>query len=111
MSRKERDIAMKNNHKMNDKPLAQQEIIHVEQTIDGLEKKQIEYNDSLSLYKDFLETRYHQYSIRDVFDISYRWNPGQIGFLYLHTTGGVRTFYIKTDPSPFIQQFQQTDHI
>ncbi|RSL31597.1 hypothetical protein D7Z54_20400 [Salibacterium salarium] len=100
-----------NDNKTDDNLLAQQEIIHVEQTIEGLEKKQTEYNDWLSLYNDLIQTSFHQYSLRDVFDISYRWSPGQIGFLYLHTTGGVRTFHIKTDPSPFIHQFQQTDHI
>ncbi|MFZ4451906.1 hypothetical protein [Salibacterium aidingense] len=91
--------------------LDRQEIIHVEQTIEWLEKKQKEYSDWLYLYEDSLKTSFHHYSLREVFDISYRWTPGQIGFLYIHTTAGVRTFQIKTDPSGFITSFQRTDHI
>ncbi|SFP93371.1 hypothetical protein [Salibacterium halotolerans] len=100
-----------NNEHTNTDWIARQEVIHVEQTIEWLEKKQKEYSGWLYLFEDRLESHIHHYPLRDVFDISFRWEPGQIGFLYLHTTSGVRTFQIKTDPSPFIDAFRQTDHI
>ncbi|WP_158737529.1 hypothetical protein [Alteribacillus sp. YIM 98480] len=94
-----------------DQPLASQEIIVIEQKIEWLQKTQSEYRDFIHLYSHLIKAGEHTYSLKEVFDISYRWSPGQIGFLYLHTTGGVRTFHIQSDPSYFVQQFRGTEHL
>ncbi|MFB4163792.1 hypothetical protein ACE1TI_08105 [Alteribacillus sp. JSM 102045] len=93
------------------KPLASHEIIQIEQKIEWLEKIQVEYKDFIYLYPHSIETPLHRYLLKEVFDISYKWSPGQIGFLYLHTTGGVRTFHTRSDPSDFVQQFRETEHL
>ncbi|SDH57583.1 hypothetical protein SAMN05192534_107107 [Alteribacillus persepolensis] len=100
------------NHQRHDNHiLAKQEIIIIEQKIEWFEKKQVTYQDFIYLYSNSLKTSGHVYPLNEVFDISYRWSKGQIGFLYIHTTGGVRTFHIQSDPRFFISEFRRTSHL
>ncbi|SFE27495.1 hypothetical protein [Alteribacillus iranensis] len=88
-----------------------QKVIYREQTIEWLGKKVVEQEDWLYLYQDYIASPEYHYPLHDVFDISYKWQPGQIGYLYLHTSSGVRTFYIKNDPSLFIEYFKKGNHL
>ncbi|PSL45103.1 hypothetical protein B0H94_107108 [Salsuginibacillus halophilus] len=91
--------------------LAEMPIIWKEQKI-GWTEKYIEHrSDVIQLYSDRIEAFGESYPLDIVFDISYRREADKIGFLYLHTTKGVRTFYIHTNPESFIQQFRDTSHI
>ncbi|OMF25828.1 hypothetical protein BK133_21135 [Paenibacillus sp. FSL H8-0548] len=57
----------------------------------------------IHLYADKITTRYHEFLIRELFDISYRHLGSTEGFLYLHTKHGIFSFSIKTDPTGFIK--------
>ncbi|WP_240376474.1 hypothetical protein [Bacillus piscicola] len=87
--------------------LAKQKIIQMSVTIEWLQKKHVEQEDWLYLYNSMIETPQGSYAIHDIFDISFKWQPDQIGYLYLHTASGVRTFHIKTDPLPFVDCFKK----
>ena len=45
--------------------------------------------------------------IKDVLDISYRIISKEIGFLYLHTTRGMYSFQMRSNPEQFIKEFKK----
>ena len=87
-------------------PLAIHRCIEVKQEIGWLEKRTVETSFDLYLFEDRIEVGETEFPIKTVLDISYRLENGKIGFLYLHTTGGVRTYFIKQDPSKLIEEFK-----
>ncbi|WP_054023573.1 hypothetical protein [Bacillus sp. FJAT-28004] len=57
----------------------------------------------IKLYEKKITTRYHEFLIRDIFDISYRQLGGVEGILYLHTKNRIFSYSINTDPTGFIE--------
>lgn len=92
-------------------PLAEQDTVFIEQKIEWLEKKRVKHVSSLHLYEDRIESERHVYYLEDIFDLSYRWSEEQIGFLYIHTVFGIRTFHIHSSPEEFISAFHTLDHL
>ncbi|CAM4513338.1 hypothetical protein FHS16_006060 [Paenibacillus endophyticus] len=64
----------------------------------------------IQLYPDKITTRYHEFLIRELFDISYRRLGSEEGFLYLHTKHGIFSYSIKTDPTGFIKVVKAAIH-
>lgn len=89
-------------------PLATHRCIEVKQEIGWIEKRTVETSFDLYLYKDRIDVKDSSFPIKHVLDISYRLDEkeNKIGFLYLHTTGGIRTYFIKQDPSKLIEEFK-----
>ncbi|TSB45680.1 hypothetical protein [Alkalicoccobacillus porphyridii] len=87
-------------------PLATHRCIEVKQEIGWIEKRTVETSFDLHLFEDRIEVKDTHYPIKTVLDISYRLEKDKIGFLYLHTTGGIRTYFIKQDPSKLIEEFK-----
>lgn len=58
------------------------------------------------LYGDKIVTRYREFPIQEVFDMSYRKLGGEGGILYLHTKQGVYSYMVKAEPADFIEAFK-----
>lgn len=89
------------------KLLAVQECIEVHQEVSPIEKKIVEVHYDMKLYEDKISVKDYTYPITSIFDISYRKKEeaGTIGYIYLHTNRGVRTYYIKKEPSEFVNAY------
>ncbi|WP_088102610.1 hypothetical protein [Halalkalibacter urbisdiaboli] len=89
--------------------LATQTCIEVKQEIGWTEKRIVEESYKMTLFSDKLTVKNETYPIAAIFDISFRKRPDKnaMGFLYLHTSSGVRTFYIKEEPLKLIEAYKQ----
>jgi hypothetical protein len=77
----------------------------IKREINSLEQKKVEQERHIYLYKTKVVTQYREFTIKDVFDMSYRMIGHEGGFLYLHTSKGVYSYKVKTDPKEFITAF------
>jgi hypothetical protein len=77
----------------------------IQREINCLEQKKVEQERHLYLYNSKVVTKYREFTISDVFDMSYRTIGNEGGFLYLHTSKGVYSYKVKTDPKDFITAF------
>ncbi|GAK11325.1 hypothetical protein [Geomicrobium sp. JCM 19039] len=84
-------------------------ITHIEQKVSSIEKHTEHFDTDMVLYEEKITIDNESFTIESVFDMSYRFKQGEIGFLYLHTSQGVRTFYIKEDPTSFIERFRTVE--
>ncbi|MGQ8875143.1 hypothetical protein [Paenibacillus sp. TSA_86.1] len=70
--------------------------------------QEIEMNArTMTLYSDRIVTKYREFMITEVFDMSFRRMGQEGGFFYLHTSTGVYPYMVEIDPKPFIQTFHQ----
>ncbi|WP_413382259.1 hypothetical protein [Alkalihalobacillus sp. 1P02AB] len=89
-------------------PLAKQRCIQIKQEIGLIEKKIVETSFDLLINKDSIIAKNERFPIKSILDISYRLKEEKaIGYLYLHTTQGVRTFHIRSEPHLFIDVFKK----
>lgn len=75
----------------------------VEREIIGKEQITVVDERFIQLYADKITTRYHEFQISEVFDISYRHLGSTEGFLYLHTKHGIFSYSTNKDPKSFIK--------
>jgi hypothetical protein len=61
----------------------------------------------LYLYKDRIVTKYREFKVEEVFDISYKAIGKEEGFLYLHTNQGVFSYTLSIDPKSFIEAYKK----
>ncbi|SDI85553.1 3-isopropylmalate dehydratase [Natribacillus halophilus] len=94
---------------MDEQPIAVHPIAHMEQKIGAIEKHTEHYHTEMKLYRDRIDIDDDRYPIDKVFDISYRYKENEVGFLYLHTSQGVRSYFITADPEPFIAAFREVE--
>ncbi|KAA8746179.1 MULTISPECIES: hypothetical protein [Paenibacillus] len=79
----------------------------VQRKVTGL-AQEIEMNArSMILYSDKIVTKYREFNITEVFDMSFRRMGDEGGFFYLHTSTGVYPYMVEIDPKPFIQSFRK----
>ncbi|GAF65885.1 hypothetical protein BTS2_2784 [Bacillus sp. TS-2] len=90
-------------------PIAKQKCVEIRQEIHWTEKRIIESSFHIILDKKQLLIKDEKIPISKILDISYRIDQKQsaIGYLYLHTIHGVRTFHIREDPTYFIEIFKK----
>ncbi|GEL08839.1 hypothetical protein [Salisediminibacterium halotolerans] len=81
----------------------------VQREVNVIEQKNVEYERMLVLYEDKLVTQHREFSAEHIFDMSYRELSGGEGMLYVHTSKGVFSYNVKSDPSEFIQAFKQLE--
>ncbi|WP_077624015.1 hypothetical protein [Sediminibacillus massiliensis] len=86
--------------------IASHPYIKVERHVTGLEQKQIEHERYIHLYRDKVVTKYHEFPLSQVMDMSYRSIGNKGGLLYLHTNKGVYTYPVKSTPRKFIDSFK-----
>ncbi|MBU5341652.1 hypothetical protein [Caldifermentibacillus hisashii] len=89
--------------------LAVQKYIKVQREVDyiGFQQKYIEEERYMYLYKDKLVTRYHDFPLETIFDLSYKPFGSEGGTLYLHSNHGVYTYHLHSDPQLFIEAFKR----
>ncbi|MFC0561850.1 hypothetical protein [Halalkalibacter alkalisediminis] len=89
--------------------LASQTCVEVHQEIGWTEKRIVETTFDIKLFEDQLVVKDDVFPLTSIFDISYRKKPeqGAMGFLYLHTNRGVRTYYIKEDAYFLVNTYQK----
>ncbi|GFZ83654.1 hypothetical protein GCM10010978_25180 [Compostibacillus humi] len=87
--------------------LATQTYIKVERRVDGLEQHDVTEERTMFLYPDKIVTKYHEFPIKEVLDISYRIIGGKGGLLYLHTLRGVYPFIVQSSPERFVEKYKQ----
>ena len=58
------------------------------------------------LYVDSISTANHTFNLDHVTDMSYKPFSGGNGLFYLHTSQGVFTFQVDSDPVKFIRAFK-----
>lgn len=89
-------------------PIAIQKYYKVRKEMDLFEFKQkiIEEEREMCLYKDKIVTKYHEFPIQKILDISFRTMGEEGGLLYLHTLSGVYSFTLKTSPEQFIEAYR-----
>lgn len=89
--------------------LATQKCVEIKQVITPIEKKITEFTFEMKLYDHKLVVKDESYPVTDIFDISYRTKKDDfsIGYIYLHTSQGVRTYHVKEDPTEFVQAYLQ----
>lgn len=82
--------------------------LQIHHEIGPIEKRIVEHCFDMKLFRDELTVNNESFPVRCIFDISYRKKPDSdvIGFVYLHTNKGVRTYYTREEPDAFIQAFQ-----
>ncbi|WP_145330315.1 hypothetical protein [Paenibacillus xylanexedens] len=79
----------------------------VQREVNGL-SQEIERNArTMTLYSDRIVTKYREFRITEVFDMSFRRMGDEGGFFYLHTSTGVYPYMVEIDPRPFIRTFHQ----
>ncbi|MEK8126463.1 hypothetical protein WMW72_00890 [Paenibacillus filicis] len=61
----------------------------------------------LCLYATKITTRYREFPLDEVYDMSYRRMGPDEGMLYLHTRQGVYPFQVNADPAAFIGAFKR----
>lgn len=73
-----------------------------------LSTKQVAYEDARHLYlsRDKIVTHYREFSMDDVFDLSFRPMGESGGLLYLHTKYGVYSYMVKDNPEQFIRAYK-----
>src|SRR5690625_178583 len=89
--------------------LATLRCIDIHQEIAWTEKRTIKTSFKLKLYEDQLIVKKDVFPLANVFDISCRKDPDPtaIGFLYLHTNAGIKTYHIVEEPTALIRAFEK----
>ncbi|MDN8589353.1 hypothetical protein B2I21_01880 [Chryseobacterium mucoviscidosis] len=78
----------------------------IQREVTGLAQEVLQSDRSMILYSDKIVTKYREFHITEVFDMSFRRIGNEGGFFYLHTSTGVYPYMVNIDPKPFIQTFR-----
>ncbi|HLQ95475.1 MAG TPA: hypothetical protein VK108_03740 [Pseudogracilibacillus sp.] len=70
--------------------------------INSIELKKITETRYLYLYKDRITTKYREFPIQEVIDLSFKKMQDGGGLLFLHTDHGVYSYHVPSSPSAFI---------
>ncbi|MFD1039845.1 hypothetical protein ACFQ3N_15790 [Virgibacillus byunsanensis] len=89
------------------KLLVIQPYIKIQQEIIRNEKIETKQERNIHLYDEKITTRYREFSIEDVLDMSYRQVGGGGGLLYLHTSRGLFSYTVKESPEKLINAFKE----
>lgn len=87
--------------------LAEQPYVKVIREIASLQQIDTEEERTMSLYEDRVVTKYREFPIEQVIDISYRFIGKTGGILYLHTNKGVFSYIVKVSPEAFVKVFKE----
>jgi hypothetical protein len=67
-------------------------------------KEEVHY---ITLSKEKVITFDDSFLLHEVLDISYRFFSKEMGFLYLHTTKGMYSYTVRTNPQSFIDHYKR----
>lgn len=80
--------------------------ISVERIMGWYDQKTERTMHSIHLYTDSISTSNNTFRLEHVHDMSYKPFSSGTGFFYLHTTQGVFTYEVETDPTNFIRTYK-----
>ncbi|MFD0710422.1 hypothetical protein [Paenibacillus sp. GCM10027626] len=87
--------------------IAEQCYYKIRREIDISGQRTVKELRTMQLYKDRIETRHRRFELREVLDVSFRRMGGDAGgFLYLHTSRGVFSYPVDSEPSLFIAAYK-----
>lgn len=89
------------------KLIASHPYIVVSRRIDWNEQHYVEQEHHLHLYEDQITSPAEKFLIDEIWDMSYKSSSTKVGFLYLHTNRGLYSFYVKSEPSQFINHYRK----
>ncbi|SHG59896.1 hypothetical protein [Ornithinibacillus halophilus] len=87
--------------------IAKQPYVKMERQVSSIQQTDVEDERTLYLYKDRITTKYREFSIDEIMDISFRKLGEYGGILYLHTKQGVFPYTVKTSPQEFINLYRK----
>ncbi|MCM3129149.1 MULTISPECIES: hypothetical protein [unclassified Paenibacillus] len=87
--------------------LATQAYYKMLRKIEGIHMETIADERELILYSDKIVTKYREFPLEKVFDLSYKKVGEMDGLLYLHTQQGVYPYTVKENPEAFIQAVKE----
>lgn len=82
--------------------LAQQTYVKVTRTVSLSGQRNEEEERMLLLYAHKIKTKYREFSLSNVLDLSYRPVAKEGGILYIHTTQGVFSYQVYRSPVDFM---------
>ncbi|MBO0587694.1 hypothetical protein [Sporosarcina sp. E16_8] len=80
--------------------------ISVERIMGWYDQKTKRTVHNIHLYTDSISTSNNIFRLEHVHDMSYKPFSSGTGFFYLHTTQGVFTYEVETDPTYFIRTYK-----
>jgi len=89
--------------------IAIQHYYKVKREITNTEQKTVVDERMMYLYKEKIVTKYREFPIAEVFDVSYKPIGGAGGIFYLHTLQGVFSYMISSNPASFIEAYKGLD--
>lgn len=88
------------------KLLAKQAYYKIIREVDSISQMDTEQERIMYLYEDRVTTKYREFHIDHVIDLSYRFIGVKGGILYLHTNKGVFSYPVKSSPEKFVKVFK-----
>lgn len=86
--------------------IAVQPYVIVERAVVNQMQSTIVHEHELHLFETKITSFRREFSLHNIYDMSFRTISGEEGFLYFHTNEGVHSFMVRTDPSPFIGAYK-----
>lgn len=86
--------------------IAKQPYYKIIRELSSVRQRDIKEEREIKLYIDKVVTRYREFPIEDVLDMSYRNFGVKGGLLYLHTIKGVFSYHVERSPEQFIRVFK-----
>jgi len=90
--------------------LATQSYSKIVREVTRLGKEEVEEARTMYLYPNQLVTKYHQFPIENILDMSFRKVGTSGGLLYVHTISGVFPYTVAASPEEFIRVFKEHCH-
>lgn len=87
--------------------LATQQYVKVIREVDSITQTNSEHARTMYLYEHKVVTKYREFPIEHVIDMSYRFIGEKGGLLYLHTNKGVFSYVVKVSPEEFVKAFKE----
>ncbi|CAM4016953.1 hypothetical protein [Mesobacillus thioparans] len=81
--------------------------LKVNRRIEDNEQIYEEDEQFITMYHDRITTASDVFHLRDVLDITFKNMSGMKGFLYLHTTSGVYSFFTHANPDRLIKVYKE----
>ncbi|RSD25426.1 hypothetical protein [Mesobacillus subterraneus] len=87
--------------------LCSHQYLRVKRKIEDNEQVYEEYEEEIQVYADRITTASDHFDIKDVLDITFKTMSGDRGFLYLHTTRGVYSYFTNANPEQLMEIYQK----
>jgi len=74
--------------------------------VQSIEQKKTTETRYIYLYEDKITTKYHEFPMEKMLDVSFKKMQSGGGLLFLHTDHGVYSYHVPASPSKFIEASQ-----